>query len=311
MASRDGVSGAPDRGDIGPDIPDAIDEVRYPVELWRKYPGLTDSKYFQEYLTRLVNGRDMHTIVTAAGETGVGKTTVAFAICFIADMHGWLAEKASLNGREYSVKYDQAERGEWLLGDELEQMFDVRRGMSKENVEASHDFAGKRYKQVFTAMTLPTKSWADDRIASDSVDYWLQAQETDKGEALGEAKVYRLKDNEHYEQRYKTRTETISWPVLDDHPEKKRLDSMKAERMEGVAGQRWVHQNEVEELKENYWNKATKQTRYHIIKGMATAGISQTRISEILNLAENVEGLSQPRVSTIVNSESFEEVYSG
>lgn len=312
-------------------------DAKSPVEIWTKYDGLTNSQYWQEYISRLTANRDMHTYVTAASETGVGKTTLAFALCMLGDMTGWVADdKATLDPAEYAHYYDKRsycdthkskdevglkefldcadceyylKPGSWLLGDEWEQAVDTRRSTSKQNVEASHQVAAKRYRQIFGVYTLPSKSWMDNRFENDAADFWIQAQQTDRGKPKGEAHVYRLKTNEHYETNYTKRVETISWPVLDDHPEFKRLERMKRKRMEGNIRRTYIHRDEFEEAKKNFWNKASQKTRYHIIKAMNEWGISQTDISEILTIADNVEGLSQQRVSQLVNSSEFEEVY--
>lgn len=314
------------------------DEANSPVEIWAQFDGLTSSKYWQEYIARLTAGRDMHTYITAASETGVGKTTLAFALCLLGDMTGWQADQATLDPAEYAHLYDKqlfcAEHdgddevprevfwacpdceyylkpGSWLLGDEWEQAVDARRSSSKENLEASHQVATKRYRQIFGCYTLPSKGWMDGRFADDAADFWIQAQQTPEGKPKGEAYVYRLKTNEHYENSYTDRVETISWPVLDDHPEFQKLQQKKRERMEGKIQQTYIHRDEFEEAKKNFWNKATKKTRYHIVKAMAEWGIGQADISEILTIADHVEGLSQARVSQLVNSEAFEEEYSG
>jgi hypothetical protein len=309
------------------------------ADLWDQYGELTNSKFFHEYLSRLVSGRDMHSYVTAASETGVGKTTLAFAICYLADLTGWTADQATLDPAEYAHLYDardpceehdslegdipistfeQCENcnyrlppGSWLLGDEWEQAVDARRSSSKENLEASHAVATKRYRQVFGIYTLPSKTWMDNRFSNDAADFWIQAQETPEGKPKGEAHVYRLKTNEHYETSYTERVETISWPILDDHPEFKKLQHKKRERMEGQIQRSYIHRDEVDEMKKNFWNKATKKTRYHIVKALSEYGMSQNDISEVLTIAENVEGLSQQRVSQLVNTESFEEAYDG
>lgn len=314
------------------------DDAGSPVEIWSQYDGLTNSQYWQEYISRLTAGRDMHSYVTAASETGVGKTTLAFAIALIGDMSGWAAEQGTLDPAEYAHLYDKKlvcdehasydevptrtfrrcpdceyylKPGSWLVGDEWEQAVDARRSNTKENVEASHAVATKRYRQIFGIYTLPSKTWMDNRFSNDAADFWIQAQETDLGKPKGEAHVYRLKTNEHYETNYTKRVETISWPVLDWHPEFKKLQQKKRDRMEGQIQRSYVHRDEVEEMKSNFWNKATKKTRYHMVKAMAEYGISQTDISDILTIAENVEGLSQQRVSQLVNTEDFEEAYNG
>jgi hypothetical protein len=287
-----------------------IESVDAPYQIWSKFPGLSNSKLFQEFLYRLKSGRDMHCFITAASETGVGKTTLAFAIAILWDIHGWTAEKATLDPREYGNLYDEVQPGSVLMLDEAEQAADNRRGMSRDNLELSHSFATKRYRQVFGVLTAPSRSWLDDRISNDSADYWIQAQETDQGEPKGEATVYRLRENEHYENDYTTKTEVITWPILDWHSEFRKLERKKAEKMEGVNESQYVHRDDVEEMKQNFWNKATKMTRYHLVCSMAENGITQTKISDILTSAEHVEGLSQSQVSRYVNADEFEEVYS-
>jgi len=286
-----------------------LTDVASPTELWSEFEGITDSKLFQEYVSRLNSNRDMHVVITAASETGVGKTTLAFVLATLWDQNGWGVDKATLDPRQYAVMYDQVGPGSVLLLDEAEQASDTRRGMSKENLELSHAFAAKRYRQVFGILTAPTRSWIDDRLGEDSADYWIQCLETDRGEPKGEGKVYRLKNNEHYQTSYTKRTETISWPPMDDIAAFRELEQKKVERMEGVRESKWVHRDEVEDIKENFWNKAQKMTRYHIIKGLAKYGFTQSEIAEALRTAENVEGVDQSYISKMVNSESFDDFY--
>lgn len=290
-------------------------EVNSPVDVWARYPGFTESKLFHEFLARLTSNRDMHVIITAAAETGVGKTTLAFALALLWDMSGWTAEKATMSPREYEMMYDNVAPGSVLMLDEVQQAADNRRASSSDNVELSQAFATKRYRQVFGMMTAPSKGWVDDRVGGDSADYWIQAQETPEGRPKGEAKVYRMRNNEHYESDYKERVETISWPILDWHPEFQELERMKAERMEGRTEDKYVHRSEVEALKDNYWNKCSKKARYHLVRGMDQCGMAQTEIASVLTAAESdsggdIEALSQPRISDLVNADGFSEVYS-
>ena len=281
-----------------------------PAKVWAQYPSLAESKLFDEYANRLVSNRDMHVIITAASETGVGKTTLAVTLALLWDQLGWNAEKAAVaSAPEYVVKYDEVEPGSVLLLDEAEIAADNRRGTTKGNVEVSQAFAGKRYRQVFGMLTAPSKQWVDKRLGADAADYWIQAQETDRGKPKGEAIVYRLKSNEHYQTDYTKRHEIITWPRLDDHPAFIELDRRKRERLGGDYNSVYVHRDEIEDMKSNFWDKATKKARYHITKAMVTHGLTQTETAEILKKAEHVEGLSQQRVSQFINSESFEEVY--
>lgn len=309
-----------------------------PLKVIQENESLRNSKYVAEYLTRYENGRDMHTAITAASETGVGKTTLGFNIAMLLDFTGWTVEQATLDPAEYAHLYDKkvycdkhADRddvdlavfercpdcqyymspGSWLIGDEWEQAVDARTSMSKANREASHQVATKRYRQIFSIYTLPSKSWMDNRFSDDAIDYWIQAHETEEGKPEGRATVYRVKNNEHAGTSYTEKVESITWPIVDSHPEFQKLQRLKKERMEGNVRRTYIHRDEFEEAKKNFWNKATKKSRYHIVKAMAKDGIAQTRISDILQKAEHVEGLSQQRVSQLVNTESFEDAYDG
>lgn len=259
-------------------------EAPTPVEIWSQYPGLSESKLFEEYLNRLVAGRDMHVLITAASETGVGKTTLAFAIAVLWDLHGWTVEKATLDPREYSAKYDEVDPGSVLILDEAEQALDARRSMSSENVDVGHDFATKRYRQVFGILTLPSKGWLDNRIGDDVIDYWIQCQETDRGKPKGEAKVYRQRSEEHYETSYTKKTETLSWPVLDWHSEFRKLEDLKRQRMEGKVESKYVPRSEVEDIKQNYWDKATEEKENELIESMYEFGLNQSDIGDIVGV---------------------------
>lgn len=304
---------ATERADIGPVAPA---DAACPATIWGLIDEFRDSPMFTEYLTRLTNNRDMHVIVTAAAETGVGKTTLAYALAILWDMWGWSPEKATLSPTEYEVKYDSVRPGSVLMLDEVEQAADNRRATSSANVDLSQAFATKRYRQIFGLMTAPSKNWVDDRIGADSADYWIQAQETHDGKPKGEANVYRILENEHAGQTYTKLVEVISWPNLDWNAQFRKLERLKSQRMEGQTERKYVHRDEVEELKENYWNKCSQKARFHLVRAMSDRGLTQKEIASVLDGAENdsdgdVSGLSQPRISDLVNAASFDEVYSG
>jgi len=265
----------------------ALEDVNSPIDIWSEYPGLTDSKMFHEFASRLSAGRDMHVIVTASAETGVGKTTLAVTIALLWDMNWWTAEKATLDPREYEALYDEVAPGSVLLLDEVQDAVDSRRAGSRDNVNLSQAFATKRYRQIFGVMTAPSKGWVDGRIGEDSADYWIQAQETDTGQPKGEAKVYRLKNNEHYEQSYSKRTETISWPKLDWHPEFQKLHRKKVESKEGQTESEYVPRSEHKEMLEKI-EKETARSRdnWWIQQLYDETDMSQGDIGDILGISQ-------------------------
>jgi len=267
-----------------------------PVGPWAKRPEFRDSKFFAELLNRLVTGRDMNIIITAASETGVGKTTLAVALAMMIDQHGWTADKASVaDPADYDYRYDQVPPGSCLILDEAEKAMDARRGMSSESVSLSQTFATKRYRQVFSILTAPSKSWIDNRLGSDAADYWIQALQTDLGRIKGEAKVYRLKTNEHYEVDYSKRTEYMHWPNLDGNKEFERLDERKRQLLESDTEQSYVDADDVDDLKQQAVESATEQQRRKVIERLNDVdGITQAQIADVWDV-------SQSRVSQIVN----------
>jgi len=288
------------------DITDGLDLG--PVEPYVSDANFRQSKFFAEYLNRLVTGRDMHVIITAASETGVGKTTLAGSLAIMLDQNGWTADKAAVaSAQEYSRLYDQVPPGSVLLLDEAEKAVDARRGMSKESVEISQAFATKRYQQVFGILTAPSKSWVDKRLGGDAADYWIQAQQTDLGRIKGEALVYRLKTNEHYQEDYTDRTEWIEWPNLDWHSEFRQLDKRKRELLESAEETPYIHKDDLADIKQSVRKQAKRQTEQEIIERMAessigenkkaTTGFHQGEIGEAL-------GVSQSMISRRLNGDS-------
>jgi hypothetical protein len=175
---------------------------------------------------------------------------------------------------------------------------DARRGMSNESVSLSQTFATKRYRQVFSILTAPSKSWIDSRLGSDAADYWIQALQTDLGRIKGEAKVYRLKTNEHYEVDYSKRTEYLHWPNLDGNEEFERLDKRKRDLLESDTEQAYVDADDVDELKEQAAESATKRQRRQIINRMNEHPEIPTQ-----DVIADIWKISSSRVSQIVNSD--------
>jgi len=267
-----------------------------PVGPWANVPEFRESKFFAELLNRLVTGRDMNIIVTASSETGVGKTTLAAAIALMVDQHGWTADKAAIaDPVAYDRLYDTCPPGSCLILDEAEKAMDARRGMTKESVKLTQSFATKRYKQIFSILTAPSKSWVDGRLGSDAADYWIQAQETDMGRIKGEAKVYRIKSNEHYETDYAKRTEYLHWPNLDANKEFQKLDRRKREMLESESETSYVEAGDISDIKKEAARSASERQRRKTIKKLNNLDkLTQKDIAEVFDI-------SSSRVSQIVN----------
>jgi anion-transporting ArsA/GET3 family ATPase len=281
--------------------PDEIDTRSVdlgPLQAVANAEGLRESRFFAELLTRLVTGRDANIVITASSETGVGKSTLAVTLALLLDQHGWEARKAAIgSAREYDRLYDGVKPGSVVVLDEAEEAVDSRRGMTSESVSLSQSFAAKRYKQVFSILTAPTKSWIDKRLGSDSADFWIQAQETDLGRVKGEARVYRLKTNEHYERDFTKKTETLSWPDISDHDAFAEMDRRKRERYDnGGEASEYYDGDEVDEIRRQTREEVKQEYRTEIIRRLdASTPLTQKQIG-------NVFEISSSRVSQIVNS---------
>lgn len=290
MATEEPIINTTDNGDgVG----------KGPIELINQFPSLRNSRFFTEIYTRLVIGRDANIVITASSETGVGKSTLAATIALLIDQHGWTADKAAIGSAEqYDRLYDSVEPGSVVVLDEAEEAADSRRGMTSESVSLAQSFAAKRYKQVFSILTAPTKSWIDKRLGSDSADFWIQAEETDLGRIKGEGPVYRLKTNEHYEQDYTKKTETIVWPDISDHPEFQRMDERKTERYDNSGDEKqYYDEEEVAAIREETREQTRKEYRRQVAAALNDMDeITQSQIGEIF-------GVSRSRVSQIANAD--------
>jgi hypothetical protein len=268
-----------------------------PVSVLAECESIQTSRFYTEAITRLVTGRDLNVVITASSETGVGKSTLAVAIALALDQHGWTSEKAAIGSAQaYDRLYDSVAPGSVVILDEAEEAVDSRRGMTSESVTLAQSFAAKRYKQVFSILTAPTKSWIDKRLGSDSADYWIQAQETDMGRVKGEAKVYRLRTNEHYERDYTTRTEKLSWPDISDDPEFRRMDQRKKDRYNNAGSTDYYDEDEVAKIREKTQRQTRSEYKKEIIKRLnERPELTQEAIGDVF-------GISRSRVSQLANS---------
>jgi len=176
-----------------------------------------------------------------------------------------------------------------LMLDEAEKASDARRSMSSDAVQLSQDFAAKRYRQVFGLMTAPSKNWIDKRLSSDSADYWIQCQDTDLGQVKGEARVYRLKTNEHYQKELTKKYEVISWPVLDSHPEFIKLNRIKEEELEAdKEEEKYYDQDEVEDIKEQVFADGIREGERQILHDVYHGtDMTQDEITDVVEYSKH------------------------
>jgi len=291
MAKREPVSGF--------DIETGADSDLGPAGIISHYPEIRQSRFFTELYTRLVVGRDANVVITASSETGVGKSTLAVTLALLVDQHGWTADKAAIgSAAQYDRLYDTVAPGSAVILDEAEEAVDSRRGMTSESVSLAQSFAAKRYKQVFSILTAPTKGWIDKRLGSDSADFWIQAEETELGRVKGEGPVYRLRTNEHYEQDYTKKTETVTWPNISEHPAFEEMDDAKTARYDNSGDQaQYFGADEVAERVQEAKEQARSEYRRQIASELNEVdALTQGDIGDVF-------GISSSRVSQIVNTD--------
>lgn len=121
------------------------------------------------YLKRLIDNRDIKTIIVSSGSTtGTGKTTLAITLARMVfyinqiAMYGevrerWSAEKFGfVDGWDYLNYYKyEARKGDALVLDEMQHALESRRSMRNLNVELTQKWEKLRFKNVFTFGTSP------------------------------------------------------------------------------------------------------------------------------------------------------------
>lgn len=232
-------------------------------------------------------GRDMKMIITARdAATGTGKTTLAVALAKSWDSNGWDSSKATLSPSEYVSRYTELESGEILIGDEMEQMADPRRSMSKQNVTLTQYWSTMRQWEVSTIATLPSAAMVDKRLR-ELMDVRINVLER------GVAVAYEKKIGDHSGEIREKRIHRIRWDALDDDPDYRELARMKKEHMENFNETAYFLAEEEEEESKTP-EEAKRDFRNETIREMAEADYSQKEIASIFDL-------SRPRISQILN----------
>lgn len=198
-----------------------------PVNGWQLDPT---SWLHEKFLNRMEDGRDLKIIITASdAQTGVGKSTLAFALA--ASWHpiytdeAWTADGgATYDVGEFLDSYTQLPAGSVLLMEEAEQL-DARRAMAGENVDFSHYWMAMRVRQVVSILTLPSTTALDKRLWELS-DVWINVKRR------GLAEVHESQINDYEQKLWNQPVERIEWPDVSDHDEMQKVDRLKEEKIE-------------------------------------------------------------------------------
>lgn len=257
-------------------------------------------------LFRLLNNRDVKIVITGSGKsTGTGKTTLAIILAkwinavrndiFNMNKEWHAKDYAFMDVWDYLEKYDNSDKGDCLITDELEFMSDRRRHMTHENVRFSQAWSVLRYKNVVTIGTCPHLSDVDKRIP-EGADVWINVTQK------GRANVYYLTMDDFEwsmeQKRFKMFgfRETILWGSIDDSDSYQWLEDQKREI--GVPG--------LDEKKNEVTEEDVKQKESEI-RREATIRLLERVENDEINITQSdigeIVGFSQPNVAKIKREE--------
>jgi len=249
-----------------------------PVEEWQLDPNCP---LHQLYLERMENGRDLKIIITAKdADTGVGKSTAGFALA--ASWHPiytgepWSADDyGSYDIGPYLEQYLSAKQGSVLQMEEAEQL-DSRRGMASDNVDFSHYWMAMRVRQVVSILTLPSTSALDKRLW-ELADVWINV------ECRGRASVYRIGINSFNGEMFTEYKHSLEWPDVSSHPEMKKLDTQKEEKIE-----RGLSDIDSEEPEKRDPDEAEREEKVRVAQSLrdSDADLSGEEIGEIVDRSD-------------------------
>lgn len=249
-----------------------------PVEGWQLDPNCP---LHQLFLERMENSRDLKIIITAKdAQTGIGKSTLAFGLA--ATWHPvytgeeWTADDyATYDVNEYLQRYRDVGPGSVLLMEEAEQL-DSRRSMASENVDFSHYWMAMRVRQVVSILTLPSTSALDKRLW-ELADVWINC------ECRGRAAVYRIGTNSFSGEMYTEYKEDLEWPDFSSHPEMKKLDTQKEEKIE-----RGLSEMDSDEPEPRDADEAEREEKVRVAQSLrdSDADLSGEEIGEIVDRSD-------------------------
>jgi hypothetical protein len=235
----------------------------------------------QLFLKRMENDRDLKIIITAKdAQTGVGKSTLAFGLAatwhpVYADEDWSADEYATYDVNEYLQRYREVDPGTVLLMEEAEQL-DSRRSMASENVDFSHYWMAMRVRQVVSILTLPSTSALDKRLW-ELADVWINV------ECRGSAAVYRIGTNSFSGDMYTEYKEHVEWPDFSSHPEMKKLDTQKEEKIA-----RGLSEMDSDEPEPRDADEAEREEKVRVAQSLrnSDADLSGEEIGEIVDRSD-------------------------
>ncbi|MGV9199943.1 MAG: ATP-binding protein [Promethearchaeia archaeon] len=250
-------------------------------------------------LHRLFRNRDIKILITSSGNTtGTGKTMLAIILSKLITMYSneifendtqWTAEENSfMNVYEYLEKYQNGERGEVLITDELEYLADKRRSMTHENVHFSQAWQMLRYKNIISIGTAPSMANLDIRIP-ENTDIWINivypgyaaVYYVSMDDFTGEIEFQRLKQFGYIE--------TIRWNPIDDNKDYQILTQKKKDiGIPGMGKDKRIDKDTLEKEKEKVESQTIREITIDLLKQKQNGNVSlsQNDIGDIVNRSQ-------------------------
>lgn len=252
--------------------------------------------FFEKVSKRKKQGRDAKIMITANGETGVGKTHCSYYLAMALDTspQGFLpGEKATTDMQQYLAMYDELAKGSAMVFDESEQL-DSRRAMKQENVDAAMNIMTRRLNELVQIFVLPAKKPLDPRI-EELMNYWVYI------DMRGEAVIYQDTSSK-WQDTFWSELQVFQWPNLDETKGIHIFDRLKDNLIEDSTSADYIEREEAEKEIEKKQAESQKQTREKFIQKLNDKGKTYPEIAEEV---EEVFGddLSPGRIGQIARGE--------
>ncbi len=262
----------------------------------RRKERIYTGPFFDEIRERKKQGRDAKIFITGLdGGTGIGKSHAGTALGYILDTSTptevaghemrFRPEKCTVHGPEWMRKYDQFEPGSYILGDEWTSEGDARRSNSHKNVQMSYQWAMRRYREIMSAIILPSKADLDTRLQR-LADYWVLVEER------GKAIIHEIRIGKYDDELWFEPLQEWQYPNMDGDPVIEWLDLAKERRSEEDAGKQFYQADEVEDLVDQAMMEGQKEARLEFVQRCLDRGLTQSETGDLL-------GVKQPRVSQL------------
>lgn len=251
---------------------------------------------YQEWERRVDNGQDMVTVITAAGERGVGKTVLALKLGKMFDRtgDGMGPSNVTTHPAELRDMYVDLPKGASLLLDEAAVAIGNRSAMTNDNRSVKDAMNQGRLEEKMLFICAPTSGHIDKFVAELSA-VWIRVT------GLGEAVVHEYDYKPYQEEIHTPKKEHLKWWDLDSDDLEAAHDEISEQKRASIRGEgeskKKISADEVDAQLEAAREEATAETRDELLcsiyndtdltqKEIGDAvGLSRSRVADILSEA--------------------------